>query len=70
MKVYKVAVEWTMTKTLLIEADDLDDAIAQAEEDGEAKEGEYLDESFTVNNDLSEELNSRDDDEEEESEED
>jgi hypothetical protein len=62
MKTYKVAVEWTMTKTLMIAADDLDEAMELAQDKDLPDDGEYLDESFTVNTELSEEINSQDDD--------
>ena len=62
MKTYKVAVEWTMTKTLMIAADDLDEAMELAQDKDLPDDGEYLDESFTVNAELSEEINSQDDD--------
>lgn len=66
MKTFKVAVEWTMTKTLNIEAEDLDDAIEQAEDMDVPTDGEYLDESFCANHDLSEELNAEDEDSDDE----
>jgi len=69
MKTWKVAIEYVMVKTLEIEAEDLDDAMEQAEE-MEATGGEYLDGSFTVDRDQTEELNTKDDDEDGEEDED
>lgn len=58
MKYYKVSVQWTQTAVLEVEADDLTQAMQQAPNypipaDG----GIYLPDSFTVDPDVTEQLN-------------
>lgn len=53
-KIYEVAVSWTETGIIPIEADSLETAIKKAEEtvdDIPLPEGEYLDNSFQVDED-------------------
>jgi hypothetical protein len=58
MKTYKIAVEWTMIADIEVEANSLDEAIEKVEEmDSLPDNGEYLEDSFQVDEYLSEELN-------------
>lgn len=61
MKIYKIAVTWTETGTVLIEDNNLESAIEKAEKtiDGIPlpHDGEYLDESFQIDKDTTKLLN-------------
>lgn len=49
---FKIPVSWTMVADMIIEADDLDDAIEKAQEAPLPTDGEYCDSSFEVNTEL------------------
>lgn len=60
-KLYKIAVSWTETGTILIESNDIESAIKMAERtinDIKLPEGEYLDESFQIDKDTTRLLDS------------
>jgi hypothetical protein len=59
MSNFKVAVSWSVFGEMNIEAETLEDAIQIAQEDTEISlpEGEYIDGSFNVDPEMSEELN-------------
>lgn len=61
---YKISVEWTEVGEFEVEAQSLDEAIKKVDENendeysiGKAN-GEYLDDSFSINLDVTKELNS------------
>lgn len=57
MAKFKIAVSWTMLADMEIEADNLDDAIAIANQSEIPTDGTYCDESFEVNHEVTQELN-------------
>jgi len=60
MRKFKLAVAYQMCGIIVVEAEDLEDAIAIAETDmdiGLPDNGEYIDGSWEVDRDVSEELN-------------
>lgn len=59
MPKYKVYVEWVVTSTVEVEADSLDDAIAEVDYNDSLLpvEGEYLSGSLMINHEISRELN-------------
>lgn len=58
MNKYKVAVEWMMTSFIEVEASSIEEAISIVEnEDGSLPEGDYLDDSFEVNRQVTIEIN-------------
>jgi hypothetical protein len=52
MKLYKIPVEWTMTGTVEVESESLLEAIDEAYEASLPDDGEYMDGSFVVQEDL------------------
>lgn len=56
MPKFFVEVQWMMTKTMEYEANSLEDAIDQARNDLPT-DGQYLDDSFEVNEEITAELN-------------
>ena len=61
MKKFKVAVQWMMTATIEVEAEDIEDAIDIAA-DADLPEGEFLEDSFEVCDEMTHELNADDED--------
>lgn len=60
MNKYKVSVEWIMFTTLEVEASSMEEAISIVEnEDGSLPDGDYLDDSFQVNTQITKELNAK-----------
>jgi hypothetical protein len=58
MSKYKVSVEWIMFATLEVEASSMEEAISIVEnEDGSLPDGDYLDDSFQVNTQITAEIN-------------
>lgn len=56
MKKFKVAVQWMMTATIEVEAEDIEDAIDIAA-DADLPAGEFLEDSFEVCDEMTFELN-------------
>jgi len=59
MKTYKIPVSWTVTATMEIDAESLEDAILKAEDASLPTDPDYLDGSFEVDHDCIEYLNAR-----------
>lgn len=60
MNKYKVAVEWMMFSFLEVEAASMEEAISIVEnEDGSLPDGDYLDDSFQVNTQITKEINAK-----------
>ncbi len=58
MNKYKVSVEWVMVAFIEVEASSMEEAISIVEnEDESLPEGDYLDDSFQVNKEVTIELN-------------
>jgi len=51
MKTYKIPVTWSVTTTMKIEAESLEDAILQAEDASLPTDSDYLEGSFEVDHD-------------------
>jgi hypothetical protein len=63
MPKFKIACEWTMIDEFDVEADTLEEAILKVEENENNAfplKGEYLDDSFQINRDVTAELNDGD----------
>jgi hypothetical protein len=56
-KIFKIQVVWQVTGTLEIEADSLEDAIELAYEKDLPKRSEYVDDSFKIDKDSTNEFN-------------
>ena len=60
MNKYKVAVEWMMFSFIEVEAASMEEAISIVEnEDGSLPDGDYLDDSFQVNTQITKDLNAK-----------
>ena len=59
MKTYKIPASWTVTATMEIDAESLEDAILKAEDASLPTDPDYLDGSFEVDHDCIEYLNAR-----------
>ena len=59
MKTYKIPVSWTVTATMEIDAESLEDAILKAEDASLPTDPDYLDGSFDVDHACIEYLNAR-----------
>lgn len=58
MNKYKVAVEWMMFSFIEVEASSIEEAISIVEnEDSSLPDGDYLDDSFQVNTEITAEIN-------------
>jgi hypothetical protein len=60
MPKFKVACSWTMIDEFEVEADTLEEAICKVEDNENNAfplKGEYLDDSFEINHDVTQELN-------------
>ena len=58
MNKYKVAVEWMMFSFIEVEAASMEEAISIVEnEDSSLPDGDYLDDSFQVNTEITAEIN-------------
>lgn len=58
MNKYKVAVEWMMFSFIEVEASSIEEAISIVEnEDSSLPDGDYLDDSFQVNTQITAEIN-------------
>ena len=58
---YRVAVEWTMVGEIEVEADNIEEAKDKAYDMDLPSDGEYLDGSFSMNDDVTDELNEKED---------
>jgi hypothetical protein len=51
-KIYRIPVEWAVTGTLLVEAENLSDALAEAEDAALPEPKDYIEGTFEINHQL------------------